>query len=167
MLAIREFDGNRPLNYGVEDESNLIFAGFIGFLDPAKVSTKPSIEALHKLNIEVKVLTGDNETVTKKICNDVGIPIQNILLGNELELISDEELADRVDNISIFAKLSPLQKVRVVQSLRAKGLTVGVLGDGINDAAALKEADVGITVDNAVDIAKESHDLHRPHQLHF
>ncbi len=159
LLAIREFDGDRPLNYGVADESNLIFTGFIGFLDPAKPSARPSIEALHKLNVEVKVLTGDNETVTKKICTDVGIPIQNIMLGDELALISDEELTARVSDISIFAKMSPLQKVRVVQSLRAKGHTVGVLGDGINDAAALKEADVGITVDNAVDIAKESSDI--------
>lgn len=159
LLAIREFEGDHPLNYSVEDETNLILTGFIGFLDPAKPSAKPSIEVLHQLNVDVKVLTGDNEIVTKKICNDVGIPIQNIMMGNELELISDEELTARVDGISIFAKLSPLQKVRVVQSLRAKGHTVGVLGDGINDAAALKEADVGITVDNAVDIAKESSDV--------
>ncbi len=159
LLATREFDGNHLLNYSVKDESNLIFTGFIGFLDPAKPSAKSSIEALHKLNVDVKVLTGDNETVTRKICNDVGIPVQNIMLGNELALISDEELVARIDDISVFAKLSPLQKVRVVQSLRKKGHTVGVLGDGINDAAALKEADVGITVDNAVDIAKESSDI--------
>ncbi|HHU35666.1 MAG TPA: magnesium-translocating P-type ATPase [Treponema sp.] len=159
VLAIKEFDGNHPLTYGVEDEKDMILTGFIGFLDPAKPSAKPSIEALHKLNVEVKVLTGDNEIVTKKICEDVGIPVKNIMMGHELELISDEELTERVNDISIFAKLSPLQKVRVVQSLRAKGHTVGVLGDGINDAPALKEADVGITVDNAVDIAKESSDI--------
>ena len=159
LLGIREFDGDRPLNYGVEDESHLIFTGFIGFLDPAKPSAKPSIEALRQLNVPVKVLTGDNDIVTKKICTDVGIPIQNIILGDELDLISDEELTERVDDISIFAKLSPLQKVRVVQSLKAKGHTVGFLGDGINDAPALKEADVGITVDTAVDIAKESSDI--------
>ena len=159
VLAIKEFDADHPLNYTVEDEKDMILTGFIGFLDPAKPSAKPSIEALHKLNVEVKVLTGDNEIVTKKICGDVGIPVKNIILGDELETISDEELTERVDDISIFAKLSPLQKVRVVQSLRAKGHTVGVLGDGINDAPALKEADVGITVDNAVDIAKESSDI--------
>lgn len=158
-LAIREFDGNHPLTYNVADEKEMILTGFIGFLDPAKPSAKPSIEALHKLNVDVKVLTGDNEIVTKKICGDVGIPVRNIVLGDELEQLSDEELTERVDDISIFAKLSPLQKVRVVQSLRAKGHTVGVLGDGINDAPALKEADVGITVDNAVDIAKESSDI--------
>lgn len=159
VLAIREFGADRPLNYSSDDEKDMILTGFIGFLDPAKPSAKPSIEALHKLNVEVKVLTGDNEIVTKKICGDVGIPVKNIMLGHELELISDEELTAQVDDISIFAKLSPLQKVRVVQSLRAKGHTVGVLGDGINDAPALKEADVGITVDNAVDIAKESSDI--------
>jgi len=159
VLAIKEFDGDHLLTYGVDDEKDMILTGFIGFLDPAKPSAKPSIEALHKLNVEVKVLTGDNEIVTQKICEDVGIPVQNIMLGHELELISDEELTERVNDISIFAKLSPLQKVRIVQSLRAKGHTVGVLGDGINDAPALKEADVGITVDNAVDIAKESSDI--------
>ena len=159
LLAIREFDGNHPLNYTVADESNLIFAGFIGFLDPAKPTARPSIEALQKLNIQIKILTGDNEIVTKKICEDVGIAVQNIMLGSELSLISDEELSSRVTDISIFAKLSPLQKVRVIRSLRAKGHTVGVLGDGINDAGALKEADVGISVDNAADIAKESSDI--------
>ncbi|HUH75314.1 MAG TPA: magnesium-translocating P-type ATPase [Chitinophagales bacterium] len=159
VLAIKEFDGDHSLTYNVEDEKDMILTGFIGFLDPAKPSAQPSIEALHRLNVEVKVLTGDNEIVTKKICGDVGIPVKNIMLGHELELISDEELTERVNDISIFAKLSPLQKVRVVKSLRAKGHTVGVLGDGINDAPALKEADVGITVDNAVDIAKESSDI--------
>ena len=159
VLAIKEFDADHPLTYTVDDEKDMILTGFIGFLDPAKPSAKPSIEALHNLNVEVKVLTGDNEIVTKKICADVGIPVKNIILGDELETISDEELTERVNDISIFAKLSPLQKVRVVKSLRAKGHTVGVLGDGINDAPALKEADVGITVDNAVDIAKESSDI--------
>lgn len=159
VLAIREFDGNHLLTYNVEDEKDLTLTGYIGFLDPAKPSAKPSIEALHKLNVEVKVLTGDNEIVTKKICRDVGIPIGNIMLGNELERISDDELTERINEITIFAKLNPLQKVRVVQLLRAKGHIVGVLGDGINDAPALKEADVGITVDNAIDIAKESSDI--------
>ena len=159
LLAIREFEGDHPLNYGVGEETNLIFTGFIGFLDPAKPSAKPSIEALRKLHVPVKVLTGDNDTVTKKICKDVGIPVQNIMLGDELDLISDEELTARIDEITIFAKMSPLQKVRVVKSLKAKGHVVGFLGDGINDAPALKEADVGITVDTAVDIAKESSDI--------
>ncbi len=158
LVAIKEYE-ERPLTYTVADESNMILTGFIGFLDPAKPSAKPSIEALHKLGVTLKVLTGDNEIVTKKICKDVGIPVNNILLGNELENITDEELSKRIDEISIFAKLSPIQKSRVVKVLQSKGHTVGFMGDGINDAAALREADVGISVDTAVDIAKESADI--------
>lgn len=159
LVAIKEFDGKHPLTYSVEDENDLTLTGFIGFLDPAKPSARPSIEALHELGIAVKVLTGDNEIVTKKICNDVGIPVKNIVLGTELESMTEIELSQRIDDVSIFAKLSPLQKVRVVRALRAKGHTVGFMGDGINDAAALKESDVGISVDTAVDIAKESADI--------
>lgn len=158
LVAVKEYE-ERPLTYSVADESNLILTGFIGFLDPAKPSAKPSIEALRKLGVEIKVLTGDNEIVTKKICRDVGIPVNNILLGSELETIADKELAERIDEISIFAKLSPIQKSRVVKVLQAKGHTVGFMGDGINDAAALRDADVGVSVDTAVDIAKESADI--------
>jgi Mg2+-importing ATPase len=158
LVAVKEFD-ERPLTYSIADESNMVVAGFIGFLDPAKPSAKPSIEALQKLGITLKVLTGDNETVTKKICRDVGIPINNILLGNDLDKITDESLISQIDDISIFAKLSPAQKSRVVKVLQAKGHTVGFMGDGINDAAALRDADVGISVDTAVDIAKESADI--------
>ena len=158
LVAIKEFD-NRALTYSVADESDMVLTGFIGFLDPAKPSAKPSIEALHKLGVSLKVLTGDNEIVTKKICKDVGIPITNIMIGNELEKITDEELTVRIDEISIFAKLSPAQKSRVVKVLQAKGHTVGFMGDGINDAGALREADVGISVDTATDIAKESADI--------
>jgi Mg2+-importing ATPase len=158
LVAIKEFD-NRALTYSVADESDMVLTGFIGFLDPAKPSAKPSIEALHKLGIELKVLTGDNEIVTKKICKDVGIPINNIMIGHELEKITDEELTQRIDDISIFAKLSPAQKSRVVKVLQVKGHTVGFMGDGINDAGALRDADVGISVDTATDIAKESADI--------
>lgn len=158
LVAIKQYD-ERPLTYTVADESNMILTGFVGFLDPAKPSAKPSIEALHKLGISIKVLTGDNEVVTKKICKDVGIPVVNVLLGKDLENMSDEELTARIDDISILAKLSPLQKSRVVKVLQAKGHTVGFMGDGINDAAALRDADVGISVDTAVDIAKESADI--------
>jgi len=158
LVAVKEFD-ERPFNYTISDESQMIVAGFIGFLDPAKPSAKPSIEALQKLGITLKVLTGDNETVTKKICRDVGIPISHIMLGGDLEKISDEDLIHQIDEISIFAKLSPAQKSRVVKVLQAKGHTVGFMGDGINDAGALKDADVGISVDTAVDIAKESADI--------
>ncbi len=158
LVAIKQYD-ERPLTYSVTDESNMILTGFIGFLDPAKPSAKPSIEALCALGISIKVLTGDNEIVTKKICKDVGIPVTNILMGKDLENMTDEDLMSRIDDISIMAKLSPLQKSRVVKVLQAKGHTVGFMGDGINDAAALRDADVGISVDTAVDIAKESADI--------
>lgn len=159
LVAIREFDGTHPLTYTVGDETQLTLTGFIGFLDPAKSSAKPAIDALQQLGIGIKVLTGDNETVTKKICNDVGIPIHQLINGSDLEQMSDDELLRQVDDVSVFAKLNPLQKVRVVKALRSKGHTVGFMGDGINDAAALKEADVGISVDTAVDITKESADI--------
>jgi Mg2+-importing ATPase len=158
LVAVKEFE-ERPLTYSVADESKMIITGFIGFLDPAKPSARPSIEALLKLGVTLKVLTGDNDVVTKKICRDVGIPINNVLLGNDLEKIDDRELTSRIDEITIFAKLSPAQKSRVVRVLQAKGHTVGFMGDGINDAAALRDADVGISVDTAVDIAKESADI--------
>ena len=158
LVAVKQYD-ERPLTYSIADESNMILTGFIGFLDPAKPSAKPSIEALHALGVSIKVLTGDNEVVTKKICKDVGIPVTNILLGKDLEEMTDEELTARIDDISILAKLSPIQKSRVVKVLQAKGHTVGFMGDGINDAAALRDADVGISVDTAVDIAKESADI--------
>lgn len=158
LLAVREFDP-RPLDYGVNDESDLVVVGLIGFLDPAKPSANQAIAKLHDLGVDVKVLTGDNEIVTKKICKDVGIPINKIVLGTELDHISDEDLRRDIDDISIFAKLNPFQKSRIVKILQEKGHTVGFLGDGINDAGALKDADVGISVDTAVDIAKESSDI--------
>ncbi|SDJ40219.1 magnesium-translocating P-type ATPase [Chryseobacterium jejuense] len=159
LVAIREFEGDHPLNYSVADENHLILTGFIGFLDPAKPSAEPSIKALHKLGIEVKVITGDNDIVAKKICHDVGIPINTIMLGDEMEDMSDEDLSKDMDSYSVFAKVSPLQKQRIVKILRSKGHTVGFMGDGINDAAAIKEADVGISVDTGADIAKESADI--------
>ncbi|MGC8864597.1 MAG: magnesium-translocating P-type ATPase [Bacteroidales bacterium] len=158
LLAVREFEP-RGANYTVADESNLIVAGLIGFLDPAKPSAPEAIQRLHQLGVDIKVLTGDNELVTKKVCKDVGIPLDGIILGPDLDALSDEELIERIDRISVFAKLSPLQKMRIVKVLQAKGHTVGFLGDGINDAGALKNADVGISVDTATDIAKESADI--------
>ena len=158
LVAIKEFD-ERPLTYSVSDESNMILTGFIGFLDPAKPSAKPSIEALQELGVHIKVLTGDNEIVTKKICRDVGIPFQHILLGTDVEDMDDATLGRKLQDVSILAKLSPVQKARVVRVLQADGHTVGFMGDGINDAAALRDADVGISVDTAVDIAKESADI--------
>ncbi|WP_336702695.1 magnesium-translocating P-type ATPase [Chryseobacterium indologenes] len=159
LIAIREFEGDHPLNYSVADENSLTLTGFMGFLDPAKPSAEPSIKALHKLGVEVKVVTGDNDIVAKKICHDVGIPINTIMLGDEMEHLSDDELRKDMDLYSVFAKVSPLQKQRIVKILRSKGHTVGFMGDGINDAAAIKEADVGISVDTGADIAKESADI--------
>ncbi|WP_284445108.1 magnesium-translocating P-type ATPase [Pedobacter sp. B4-66] len=158
LVAIKEYD-ERPLNYSISDESNMVLTGFIGFLDPAKPSAKPAIESLHKLGVSIKVLTGDNEIVTRKICRDVGIPVNHIVLGAELDKLSDDELLEQIDQLSILAKLSPVQKSRVVKLLQRKGHTVGFMGDGINDAAALRDADVGISVDTAVDIAKENADI--------
>lgn len=158
IVAVREFQ-DREYSYSVQDEQMLTVVGFIGFLDPAKPSASIAIDSLQKLGINVKVLTGDNEIVTKKICQDVGIPFSRIMLGNDLEKMSDEELILQVDSISIFAKLTPAQKSRVVKALQAKGHTVGFMGDGINDAGALRDSDVGISVDTATDIAKESADI--------
>ncbi len=158
LVAIREFE-DRALNYAVADERAMTLTGFIGFLDPAKPSAKGSIEALQKLGIKVKVLTGDNEIVARKICHDVGIPVDEVLLGNTLEQMGDEELRSRITSVSILAKLGPAQKSRIVKLLQEEGHTVGFMGDGINDAAALRQADVGISVDTAVDIAKESADI--------
>ena len=158
MVAIREFE-SRPSNYKIEDESNMIITGFIGFLDPAKPSAKPAIESLNKLGVSIKILTGDNEVVTNKICKDIGISTNNILLGKELDKITDEELESKIDAITVFAKLNPAQKSRIVKALQHKGHVVGFMGDGINDAAALKDADIGVSVDTAVEIAKESADI--------
>ncbi|OKS84609.1 magnesium-translocating P-type ATPase [Mucilaginibacter polytrichastri] len=158
LVAIKEYD-ERPLTYTVADETDMVLTGFVGFLDPAKPSAKPAIEGLQKLGVSIKVLTGDNEVVTKKICRDVGIPLQHVLTGKELEQMSDQELTLKLDETSILAKLSPIQKARIIKLLQAKGHTVGFMGDGINDAAALRDADVGISVDTAVDIAKESADI--------
>jgi Mg2+-importing ATPase len=158
LVAIKEYD-ERPLTYSVADETDMVLTGFVGFLDPAKPSAKPAIEGLQKLGVSIKVLTGDNEVVTKKICRDVGIPVQHVLTGKELEQMSDKDLSLKLDETSILAKLSPIQKARIIQLLQAKGHTVGFMGDGINDAAALRDADVGISVDTAVDIAKESADI--------
>lgn len=158
LVAIKEFD-DRALTYSVDDEKDMILTGFIGFLDPAKPSAKSSIEALRELGVSIKVLTGDNEIVTRKICKDVGIPLNKILLGGDVERMSDEELMVHINDVSILAKLSPVQKQRIVKVLQQKGHTVGFMGDGINDAAALRQADVGISVDTAVDIAKESADI--------
>ena len=146
-------------HYAIADESNLILLGNIAFLDPPKESAAQAIKALKGHGVDVKVITGDNEVITRKICKDVGMPVQNVLLGSDAEDLSDDELATVAMTTTIFAKFSPTQKAKVIQVLRKQGNIVGYMGDGINDAAALREADVGISVDTAVDIAKESADI--------
>ncbi len=148
-----------PGAFCVADEREMVLIGYLAFLDPPKPTAARAIRALQEYGVAVKVLTGDNEKVTASICRRVGLPVNEIMLGSDTDRCSDEELAERADKITVFAKLSPEQKERVIRVLRAKGHTVGYMGDGINDAAAMKQADVGISVDTAVDIAKESADI--------
>ena len=143
----------------VDDEDNMVLMGFIGFLDPPKESAKEAIKALNNYGVDVKILTGDNEIVTRKICKDVGLNVDNILLGTEMENMSDEEILKASEYTTVFAKLAPIQKARIIKILQNGGKTVGFMGDGINDAIGLKESDVGISVDTAVDIAKEAADI--------
>ena len=133
--------------------------GFLAFLDPAKETAGDAIRQLQAAGVKVKILTGDNELVTRKICNDVGLTIDRILLGHEIDAMSESELETAVEEATVFDKLEPEQKERVILALQRRGHVVGFLGDGINDAPALKAADVGISVDGAVDIAKESSDI--------
>ena len=158
VVAYKKMAGpNFP--YSVADESDLTLAGFLAFLDPPKETAADAIRALARHGVEVKVLTGDNEVVTRKICREVGLEAPQSVLGRDLERKSDSELEELVGRTTIFAKLSPTQKARVIKALQRRGHTVGFLGDGINDAPALRQADVGISVDTAVDIAKESADI--------
>ena len=145
--------------FGVGDEQEMVLIGFVGFLDPPKESCKEAITALHDHGVRVIVLTGDNEKVARTVCRQVGLDASEYLLGSDTDNLTDEELAEKVKKINLFAKLSPSQKVRVVRLLQEMGHTVGYLGDGINDAPALHQADIGISVDSGVDIAKESADI--------
>jgi Mg2+-importing ATPase len=159
-LAYKEMPGakDEPV-YSVKDESDLILQGFLAFLDPPKETASEALKRLHALNVDVKILTGDNEIITAYICKQVGMPVDNLLLGSQIEKMSDPELAEAVRSASVFARLVPAHKERVVHALQKNGHVVGFMGDGINDAPALKAADVGISVDSAVDIAKESSDI--------
>ena len=145
--------------YTVADEKDLIIAGYVAFLDPPKETAREAIAALREHGIGIKIITGDNEVVTRKICKEVDLAIENAMLGKDVEALPDAQLAEAAEHTTIFAKMSPLQKSRVIRALQSRGHTVGYLGDGINDAGALKDADVGISVDTAVDIAKESADI--------
>lgn len=144
--------------YSKEDETELTLKGYVAFLDPPKDSARPAIEAMHQNGIDVKILTGDNDLVTKKICSEVGLSVERVVLGSEVEELSDSQLADVSEKNFVFARLSPAHKQRIINALKSRGHSVGFLGDGINDAPALAAADVGVSVDSAVDIAKESAD---------
>lgn len=146
-------------NYSVADEKEMILVGYVAFLDPPKETTEPAIKALNRLGIAVKILTGDNELVTAKVCREVGLDVEGLLLGSDIDGLSDEELTIIAKNTTVFAKLTPSHKERIVDLLRASGHVVGFMGDGINDAPALRAADIGISVDTAVDIAKEAADI--------
>ena len=141
------------------DESDLVLAGYLAFLDPPKETAHTAIEALRQNGVTVKVLTGDNDLVTRKVCSEVGIHAEKILLGSQVENLTEEQLCKEVEITDVFARLSPAHKKRVVQALQRNKHVVGFMGDGINDAPALRAADVGISVDTAVDIAKESADM--------
>jgi Mg2+-importing ATPase len=159
-VAYRMFPGdNDEPHYTVQDESDLTLLGYMAFLDPPKDSATEALKRLKTLNVDVKILTGDNEIVTTYICKQVGMPVDKILLGSQIETMSEPELAEAASVTSIFAKLAPSQKERIIKALQSKEHVVAFMGDGINDAPALKAADVGISVDSAVDIAKESSDI--------
>ena len=145
--------------YTKDDEHSLVIRGLLTFLDPPKESACKAIPALIQSGVKMKVLTGDNGVVTHNICMQVGLAAEPMLLGKDIELMTDTELEKVVGDTVVFAKVSPMQKARIIKALRANGHTVGFLGDGVNDAPALKEADVGISVDTAVDIAKEAADI--------
>jgi Mg2+-importing ATPase len=157
-VACRSFE-DAQTRYGVADEADLILAGFIAFLDPPKETAAAAIAELHRVGVSVKILTGDNDLVTGKICRDVGLETGRIVLGAEIEALDDQALAELAEATVVFAKVSPAQKARVIAVLQSKDHVVGFLGDGINDGPALKAADVGVSVDTAVDIAKESADI--------
>lgn len=160
VLAVAQ-KTNPPVEgiFSVKDESNMVLIGYLAFLDPPKDTAAEAIKALSDYGVTVKVLTGDNDAVTSCICKKVGLKVDNLLLGSDIENMNDIELSAAAEKTSVFAKLTPQQKARIVRILRCSGHTVGFMGDGINDAAAMHEADVAVSVDTAVDIAKESADV--------
>ena len=156
-VATKELTGKQIC--AKDDERELVLRGYVAFLDPPKDTAARALAALHKHGVAVKILTGDNDLISRKVCKDVGLVADPMLLGGDVEKMSDAELAETADKAALFARLSPAHKERVIRILRGKGHVVGFMGDGINDAPALRAADVGISVDTATDIAKESADL--------
>ena len=160
VIAVAQKTNPSPVGtFSVADESDMVLMGYLAFLDPPKESTADALAALKEHGVDVKILTGDNDKVTRCVCRQVGLSVDRILLGSDLDNMTDEELGSAAEKVSVFAKLSPQQKARVITVLRDNGHSVGYMGDGINDAAAMKASDVGISVDTAVDIAKESADV--------
>ena len=160
LVATKEYTRHEArAQYRTQEESGLLLRGFIAFFDPPKESAGPAIAALKEHGVDVKILTGDNPVVTAKICREVGLAIGTPVLGREIDALDEAALRDLVARTTVFAKMAPLQKARVIKALQGSGRTVGFLGDGINDAPGLRQADVGISVDTAADIAKESADI--------
>ncbi|HSW97284.1 MAG TPA: magnesium-translocating P-type ATPase [Candidatus Saccharimonadales bacterium] len=156
MVAIATKKLGKKDAYTWDDAKDLCFEGYITFLDVPKKSAKEALEKLHALNVQTKIITGDNEIITQKICREVGIPVDAILLGSDLEKLSDDALMKKVNDVDIFARVTPEQKLRIIQTLQKHGHTVGYMGDGINDLPSLHSADVGISVNTAVDVAKDA-----------
>ncbi|MEA5004166.1 MAG: magnesium-translocating P-type ATPase, partial [Christensenella sp.] len=160
VIAVAQKTNPSPVGaFGVKDECDMVLIGYLAFLDPPKESVHEAIKALKEYGVTTKILTGDNDKVTRFICKRVGLKVNNLLLGSDIDKMDDDALAKAAEHTDVFAKLSPAQKARIVTVLRNNGHTVGFMGEGINDAAAMKSADIGISVDNAVDIAKESADI--------
>jgi len=157
-VSYKKLREEKPV-YSVNDESEMVFLGFVAFLDPPKETARESLQLLSKAGVELKILTGDNELVTRKTCEHLGFEIKGIVLGSELAQMHDEALQRMVEEANVFARVTPAQKDRIITALKSNGHVVGFLGDGINDAPSMKTADVGISVDNAVDVAKESADI--------
>ena len=159
VLAVATKKLDKRDAYSKADETDLVLTGYLAFLDPPKDTASKAITALRQHGIAVKVLTGDNDLVTRKVCREVGIDAEKIILGRDVETMTDPQLVEAVETTDVFARLSPAHKQRIVKAMQGKGHVVGFIGDGINDAPALRAADVGVSVDNAVDIAKESADV--------
>ncbi len=157
-VAYKNIDNPKKI-YSKNDEKDLVLRGYLAFLDPAKPTVKESLSKLEELGIEIKVLTGDNEIITQKICQDVSLPIKGIITGSQLDNVQDFELRQLVEKTTIFARMNPIQKEKIIKALHKNNHTVGYMGDGINDAPSLKAADIGISVNNGVDIARESSDI--------
>ena len=156
MVAIATKKLAKKQKYSWDDVKDLHFEGYVTFLDIPKKSAKEALDKLHSLNVQTKIITGDNEVITMKICKEIGIDFKQIMLGSEMENLSDEALMQKVNDINIFARVSPEQKLRIINTLQKHGHTVGYLGDGINDLPSLHSADVGISVNTAVDVAKDT-----------